>query len=249
MAHHAPLATGDLQAFRKAIGVRIKEETELIEGEVVEIEIDRPAAGNVSKTVCIFSSAACHINLLCIARIEVVAFFKIMIVCCTSSAQACVTFFLCAILQGKLTMKTTEMETIYDLGTKMIEALTKTKVSAGDVIAIDKASGKITRLGRSFARSRDYDAMGMWHSSSAVLERQWFLHTPRFRAGHVCETAHRQGFGFACIRRGLTIAILAGTFAENATCACACRPYDKICAVPRGRAAEAERGCPCCDSP
>ena len=57
-------------------------------------------------------------------------------------------------------MKTTEMETIYDLGTKMIEALTKQKVQAGDVIAIDKASGKITRLGRSFARSRDYDAMG-----------------------------------------------------------------------------------------
>jgi len=34
------------------------------------------------------------------------------------------------------------------------------QVSAGDVVAIDKASGKITKLGRSFARSRDYDAMG-----------------------------------------------------------------------------------------
>ncbi len=33
-----------------------------------------------------------------------------------------------AVLQGKLTLKTTEMETIYDLGTKMIEALTKQKV-------------------------------------------------------------------------------------------------------------------------
>ena len=52
------------------------------------------------------------------------------------------------------------METIYDLGTKMIDALTKEKVTAGDVIAIDKASGKITKLGRSFARSRDFDAMG-----------------------------------------------------------------------------------------
>ncbi|MED6167127.1 RuvB-like 2, partial [Stylosanthes scabra] len=31
------------QAFRKAIGVRIKEETEVIEGEVVEVQIDRPA--------------------------------------------------------------------------------------------------------------------------------------------------------------------------------------------------------------
>lgn len=100
------------QAFRKAIGVRIKEETEIIEGEVVEIQIDRPAtAGAASKT-------------------------------------------------GKLTLKTTEMETVYDLGTKMIEALSKQKVQSGDVVAIDKASGKISKLGRSFARSRDYDAMG-----------------------------------------------------------------------------------------
>ncbi|KAL0461860.1 UNVERIFIED_CONTAM: RuvB-like 2 [Sesamum latifolium] len=101
-----------MQAFRKAIGVRIKEETEVIEGEVVEIQIDRPAvAGAASKT-------------------------------------------------GKLTLKTTEMETVYDLGAKMIEALGKEKVQSGDVIAIDKASGKITKLGRSFSRSRDYDAMG-----------------------------------------------------------------------------------------
>lgn len=34
------------------------------------------------------------------------------------------------------------------------------KVGAGDVMTIDKASGKITKLGRSFTRSRDYDAMG-----------------------------------------------------------------------------------------
>ena len=52
------------------------------------------------------------------------------------------------------------METIYDLGNKMIDALSKEKVTAGDVIAIDKTSGKVTKLGRSFARSRDYDAMG-----------------------------------------------------------------------------------------
>ncbi|CAM6096588.1 unnamed protein product [Calypogeia fissa] len=100
------------QAFRKAIGVRIKEETEIIEGEVVEIVIDKPAtAGAASK-------------------------------------------------MGKLTLKTTEMETVYDLGTKMVEGLTKDKVQSGDIIAIDKASGKISKLGRSFARSRDYDATG-----------------------------------------------------------------------------------------
>jgi len=99
------------QAFRKSIGVRIREETEIIEGEVVEVQIDRPASGTGAKV-------------------------------------------------GKITLKTTEMETIYDLGTKMIESVIKEKVQAGDVITIDKATGKITKLGRSFTRARDYDATG-----------------------------------------------------------------------------------------
>ncbi len=73
------------QAFRRSIGVRIKEETEIIEGEVVEIQIDRPATGTGAKI-------------------------------------------------GKLTLKTTEMETVYDLGAKMIESLTSEKVQAGDII-------------------------------------------------------------------------------------------------------------------
>lgn len=52
------------------------------------------------------------------------------------------------------------METIYDMGTKMIDAMSRERVMAGDVISIDKSSGKITKLGRSYTRSRDYDAMG-----------------------------------------------------------------------------------------
>ncbi|KAG5844352.1 hypothetical protein ANANG_G00161600 [Anguilla anguilla] len=40
------------QSFRKAIGVRIKEETEIIEGEVVEIQIDRPATGTTQFVQC-----------------------------------------------------------------------------------------------------------------------------------------------------------------------------------------------------
>ncbi|KAG8526190.1 RuvB-like protein 2 [Bacidia gigantensis] len=98
------------QAFRKSIGVRIKEESEMIEGEVVEIQIDRSVTGGNK--------------------------------------------------QGKLTIKTTDMETIYDMGTKMIDSMSKERVMAGDVISIDKSSGKITKLGRSYTRSRDYDAMG-----------------------------------------------------------------------------------------
>ena len=34
---------------------------------------------------------------------------------------------------GKLTLKTTDMETIYDLGQKLIDALAKEKVSSGYV--------------------------------------------------------------------------------------------------------------------
>lgn len=52
------------------------------------------------------------------------------------------------------------METIYDLGNKMIESIQKEKIVAGDVITIDKASGRISKTGRSFARASEYDALG-----------------------------------------------------------------------------------------
>ena len=39
------------QAFRRSIGVRIREETEIIEGEVTEIQIDRSLTG-VGSSVC-----------------------------------------------------------------------------------------------------------------------------------------------------------------------------------------------------
>lgn len=101
------------QAIRRSMGVRIVEEQEVMEGEVVEIQIDTHAAAGTmgSKT-------------------------------------------------GRLTLCTTDMETIYDLGGKMIERLTQERITAGDVIRIDKATGKISKLGRSVSRSRDYDATG-----------------------------------------------------------------------------------------
>ncbi len=108
------------QALRKSIGVQILEETEVMEGEVVEIQIDTAFGGEKGKGG---SKGGMEKT-------------------------------------GRLTLCTTDMETVYDLGTKMIDALSKEKVTAGDVITIDKASGKITKLGRSFSRSRDYDAMG-----------------------------------------------------------------------------------------
>ncbi|KAK2995312.1 hypothetical protein RJ640_023826 [Escallonia rubra] len=69
---------------------------------------------------------------------------------------------------GKLTLKSTEMETVYDLGAKMIEALGKDKVQSGDVIGIDKASGKITKIPPAGgSRSRPRSTMTF---SSATLD-------------------------------------------------------------------------------
>jgi len=99
------------------MGVRIAEEVEIIEGEVVEIQMDTLVPQKESDKSPYTKS-------------------------------------------GRLTLCTTDMETIYDLGTKMIDQLVKEKVTAGDVIRIDKANGKIRKLGRSFSRSRDYDATG-----------------------------------------------------------------------------------------
>ena len=46
----------------------------------------------------------------------------------------------------------------FDNDVIFMEAMVLTVV--GDVITIDKASGKIGKLGRSFSRATDYDAMG-----------------------------------------------------------------------------------------
>merc|ERR1712194_965810 len=100
------------QAFRQSIGVRIREEAEIIEGEVVEVEIEQASSGNQGAVF------------------------------------------------GKITLKTTEMETTFDLGAKMIQQVQGDGIQAGDVVTIDKSSGKVSLLGKSFARSKDYDAMG-----------------------------------------------------------------------------------------
>jgi len=115
------------QALRKSIGVVIREETDIIQGEVVDIEIDQ------NKT-------------------------------------------------GRLTLKTTEMETLYDLGQKMVAQLSKNNIDIGDVITIDKGSGKMTKLGRSFARAQDFDAMAkntkfVQTPIGELCKRKEFVHT------------------------------------------------------------------------
>jgi len=98
------------QSFRKAIGVRIKEVSEIIEGEIVEFEVEKSPTKHGVKS-------------------------------------------------GKLTIKTTDMETMFDLGMKMIEVLEREKVLNGDIIVIEKASGKITRLGRSLSQFNTVDTI------------------------------------------------------------------------------------------
>lgn len=99
------------QAFRRAIAVKIKEEVEMIEGEVVELQIDRPTSATGAK-------------------------------------------------RGKMTLKTMAMEAVFDLGQKMIDNVMREKIQAGDIISMDKSTGKIIKLGRSLTKSHDFDAMG-----------------------------------------------------------------------------------------
>ena len=144
------------QAFRRSIGVRIKEEAEMIEGEVVEIEIEKSTATG-AKT-------------------------------------------------GKITLKTTEMETIYDLGQKMVEALSKEKISAGDVITIDKTSGKISKLGKSFSRAADYDAMGprgrmVQCPEGELQKRKEVVHTVTL---HEIDVSNSRAQGFQILFSGET---------------------------------------------
>lgn len=145
------------QAFRKSIGVRINEETEIIEGEVVEIQIDRPLdKGTVGQKT------------------------------------------------GKLTLKTTDMETVYDLGAKMIDALQKEKVQSKDIIAIDKATGKITRLGRSLNATGDFDAMGastrfVQTPSGELQKRKEVTHTVSL---HEIDVINSRSQGFLALFAG-----------------------------------------------
>eukprot|EP00339_Tiarina_fusa_P010192 CAMPEP_0117014426 /NCGR_PEP_ID=MMETSP0472-20121206/11704_1 /TAXON_ID=693140 ORGANISM="Tiarina fusus, Strain LIS" /NCGR_SAMPLE_ID=MMETSP0472 /ASSEMBLY_ACC=CAM_ASM_000603 /LENGTH=460 /DNA_ID=CAMNT_0004717979 /DNA_START=9 /DNA_END=1391 /DNA_ORIENTATION=- len=145
------------QALRRSIGVRIKEETEIIKGEVVEIQIDRPVTGSGQK-------------------------------------------------QGKLTIKTVDMETEYELGQKMIDCIIKEKVQSGDVISIDKATGKISKLGRSYARTRDHHVTGanvqfVQCPEGELQSRQEVVHTVSL---HEIDVINSRAQGFLALFAGDT---------------------------------------------
>jgi RuvB-like protein 2 len=147
------------QAFRKSIGVRIKEETEILEGEVVEIQIERPATGTGQRV-------------------------------------------------GKLTIKTTDMEAIYDLGPKLIDVFIKEKIQAGDIISLDKATGKVTKLGRSFAKYSQDDFQVMPPNikiidcpSGELQKRKEVVHTVTL---HEIDVINSRAQGFLALFTGDT---------------------------------------------
>lgn len=134
------------QAVRQSMNVQIQEETELLHGEVIELQIETAATGKT----------------------------------------------------GRLTLATSDMETIYDLGTKMIAQIQNEKIQAGDVITIDKSSGKIKKLGRSFSKSRDYDAVSSTTKFVAtpegeLLQRKTVTHTVSLHEMDVINS-RQQGF-------------------------------------------------------
>ncbi|GBE62518.1 hypothetical protein BOVATA_040110 [Babesia ovata] len=155
-----------LQAFRRSVGIRVSEETEVIEGEVSEIEIDRFANRQVDPSS--FSSAPVTV--------------------------------------GKMTIKTTDMETLYDIGHKLIEVMRRENITAGDVIQIDKSSGTVRKLGRTFSRSRDYDAVGpnvkyVPCPSGELQKRQTVTHTVTL---HDIDVINSRSQGFMALFAGDT---------------------------------------------
>ncbi|KAK1936400.1 RuvB-like 2 DNA helicase [Babesia divergens] len=155
-----------MQAFRRSIGVRVSEETEVIEGEVTEIEIDRFSNRQVDPSS--FSSAPTTV--------------------------------------GKMTIKTTDMETLYDVGHKLIDTMRKENITAGDVIQIDKASGKVKKLGRAYSRSRDYDAVGphvkfVQCPTGELQKRQTVTHTVTL---HDIDVINSRAQGFLALFAGDT---------------------------------------------
>ncbi|GIX64850.1 RuvB-like 2 [Babesia caballi] len=107
---------------------------------------------------------------------------------------------------GKMTIKTTDMETLYDVGHKLIEAMRREKITAGDVIRIDKASGTVKKLGRTYSRARDYDAVGPHVKfvpcpSGELQKREMVTHTVTL---HDVDVINSRSQGFMALFAGDT---------------------------------------------
>lgn len=105
-----------------------------------------------------------------------------------------------------MTLKTTDMETTYDLGNKIIESFLKEKVQCGDIISIDKSSGHICRLGRSFTRAREYDTIAVHgrfvqNPVGELQKRKEVIHTVSL---HEIDVINSRTHGFMALFSGDT---------------------------------------------
>mmetsp|Transcript_7106 Transcript_7106/g.15112 ORF Transcript_7106/g.15112 Transcript_7106/m.15112 type:complete len:163 (+) Transcript_7106:549-1037(+) len=88
----------------------------------------------------------------------------------------------------------------------MVEQLSTEKVTPGDVITIDKNSGKVTKLGRSFARSSEYDSMGanarfVQCPEGEIQKRKEVVHTVTL---HEIDVINSRNQGFLALFSGET---------------------------------------------
>lgn len=62
--------------------------------------------------------------------------------------------------KDKIILKTTDMESEFSLGAGMAEELLNERASIGDVIKINKDTGKITKVGKSCIKQYEYESVG-----------------------------------------------------------------------------------------
>lgn len=107
---------------------------------------------------------------------------------------------------GSVVLKTSDMESAFDIGPKMIETLNKEMVTVGDVISIDKITGRVSKLGKAFSAAHDYDALGtqtklMNTPSGELLKRKEVEHLVTL---HDMDVINSRSQGFMALFSGET---------------------------------------------
>lgn len=82
---------------------------------------------------------------------------------------------------GTITLKTTDMESVFNIGHRLSEQIKRLNIQDGDVISLDLGTDFITKLGVSFSRIDEYDI----HASSLK-----HVHTPDGELRSRKETVH-----------------------------------------------------------
>lgn len=128
-----------------------------------------------------------------------------------------------------------------------------------DIITIDKATGKITKLGRSFTRARDYDAMGaqviLFKQKQKTVQLHWFIYVFGKKRYHWV-IIYRDNYSYKDLWnnniedmywRFLMIRITDAGFHFDSLLWNFLLVLDKVCTVSRRRITEEKRSCTYCN--